>query len=134
MGLSQQHALTWLEGLPQGMSAMQASEKRQGSADWADKQLWEPWLSTCIPVAVVPHNRHTVSPFLKNIFAVLEFFFFFFLLAVDVFQTLTISFYHLLGFVSLLFKNQPSICHFTEGTILSIFSLPWFSAVLLKYN
>ena len=51
MGLSQQHALTWLEGLPLGMSDMQASEKRQGSADWADKQLWEPWLSTCIPVA-----------------------------------------------------------------------------------
>ena len=75
MGLSQQHALTWLEGLPQGMSAMQASEKRQGSADWADKQLWEPWLSMCIPVAVEPHNRHTISPFL-NIFAVLDFFFF----------------------------------------------------------
>lgn len=112
---------------------MQASEKRQGSADWADKQLWEPWLSMCIPVAVEPHNRHTISPFLKNIFAVLEFFFFF-LLAVNVFQTLMISFYHLLSFVSLLFKNQPSICHFTEGTILNIFSLPWFSAVLLKYN
>ena len=49
---------------------MQASERRQGPGNWADKQLWEPWLSMCIPVAVGPHHRHTVSSFSKNIFAV----------------------------------------------------------------